>query len=408
MSFFVCKQKGVCIMGNYTTSTKETNELSFKDGKVFNAILDIMENLNVKKNGVELDDETGEVKYRYIKIGDLREALKPLLIKNKCMIRKIEAIKCFRDRKQSKSGVWINIDVVENSYIIQSLEDCSYVMGTGRGEGSGWGDSAVTLAEADAFKNFIGSSFCLVTDEESVNVETDDKAKNTETENEPVKKHKRRTKAEIEAEKESENKANENEETFSENKTESVEEPKISNPPVKLVAPEPKNEIVKNIDKNIDCEADDGVPVELPKKAFEEAKKLDKPISVEAKEPVEQKEEPSEDIYEKVEVAEEPTEPVEEQEPEEAIEPTEEQMSSDDEIKAYANVICPIKNRYVNGKTFEDVCGMALNNASEADKAARNCIIYVSSHPDRFKEKAPEFVKACMLAATKFNLNLTA
>ena len=393
-------------MGNYT-STKETNGLLFKEGKVFNAILNIMENLKVEKNGVELDETTGEVKYRYIKIGDLRVALKPLLVQNKCMIRKVEAVKCFRDRKQSKSGVWINIDVVENSYIIQSMEDCSFVMGTGRGEGSGWGDSAVTLAEADAFKNFIGNTFCLVTDEESANVDDNNKVENTETENEPVKKRKRRTKAEIEAEKEkeSENKTNEVEKTTSENKTESVEEPKISNPPVKLVAPEPKNEIVKNIDKNIDCETDNGVPVELPKEAFEEAKQMDKPISVEAKEPVEQKEEePSEDMTEKVEAVEEPKEPVEEQEIEEATEPTEEQVSSDEEIKAYANIICPIQNRHVNGKTFEDVCGMALNNVSEADKAARNCIIYVSSHPERFEEKAPEFVKACMLAASKFNL----
>ena len=209
-------------MGNYT-STKETNGLLFKEGKVFNAILNIMENLKVEKNGVELDETTGEVKYRYIKIGDLRVALKPLLVQNKCMIRKVEAVKCFRDRKQSKSGVWINIDVVENSYIIQSMEDCSFVMGTGRGEGSGWGDSAVTLAEADAFKNFIGNTFCLVTDEESANVNEDNKVENTETENETVKKRKRRTKAEIEAEKEKENKKEmkEVEKTTSEEKIDS-------------------------------------------------------------------------------------------------------------------------------------------------------------------------------------------
>jgi hypothetical protein len=372
-------------MSNYESTKKVTDGLCFKDGKVFDAVLNIMNELNVPKNGVELDKDTGEVKYRYIKIGDLREALQPLLITNKCMIRKIESSKFFRDRKQNKYGTWVNIDVIENSYIFQSLEDGSFIIGTGRGEGSDWGDSSVTLAEADAFKNFIGNTFCLVTDDESEETEYSD--------NTPVKKRKRRTKAEIEADKaKAESEVSE--------KT-AKEEPKIVNPAVKLVAPVPTNEIVKNIDKNIDCEADNGVPVELPKEAFKEAQTLSKLVSVETVEPAEvkEKEEPSsEEKVENVETEISPEKPVETEEP------TEETVSSDEEIKAYASVICPIQNRFVNGKTFEEVCGMAITNNSEAEKAARSCIVYVSSHPERFQEKAPEFVKACTLAANKFSL----
>ena len=370
-------------MGNYVSTKEVTNGLCFKEGKVFEAILNIMEELTVPKNGEELDKETGEVKYRYIKIGDLREALKPLLLHNKCIIRKVEAIKFFRDRKQNRYGTWVNIDVIENSYILQSIEDGSYIIGTGRGEGSDWGDSSVKLAEADAFKNFIGSTFCLVTDDESTTEEIET----------PVKKRKRRTKAEIEADKAKESEVAE--------KT-TKEDSQIVNPAVKLVAPEPTNEIVKNIDKNIDCEVDGGVPLELPKEAFKEADNLRKPISVEGIEPAEVKEKEEPSAEENVETVN--TEVSEEETPTETEEPTEETVSSDEEIKNYANVVCPIQNRFVNGKTFEEVCGMALTNNSEADKAARSCIVYVSSHPERFIEKAPEFVKACMLAVGKFEL----
>ena len=366
-------------MENYT-STKVTNGLCFKEGKVFTAILNIMQELSVPRNGVELDKESGEVKYTYIKIGDLREKLKPLLIDNKCMLRKVESVKYYRDRKQNKFGTWMNIDVVENTYIIQSLEDASYVVGTGRGEGSDWGDSSVTLAVAVAFKNFIGNTFCLVTD--------DDDSQNAENLTEHIEQN---TEKKIQNEKTTE-------------KVEAKVESKITNPAIKLTPPEPTNDIVKNIDKNVDCEKDGGVPLELPNEAYKEAEKLSKPISVESIEQkeVEEKDETSNKEDDAIEESSDDiaNEPIEEQE---SKEPTEQTVASDEEIKAYAGVICSIPSRFVNGKRFDEICNMAIQNNSEAEKAARNCITFVASHPERFKEKIPEFLKACMLAAKKFD-----
>lgn len=369
-------------MENYTGAKKEvvTNGFGFKEGKVFEDVLNIMEELKVPRNGKELDKDTGEVLFTYIKIEDLREALKPLLIKNKCMIRKVSAVKCYRDRKQNKWGTWVNIDVVENQYILQSLEDGSYIVGTGRGEGSDWGNSSVTLAEADAYKNFIGSTFCLVTDDESKDdnnkeeLESDKKKKELEVE---------KADSEIRSEKEV--------------KTELI----IKNPVVKLEAPVPSNEVVKSIDKNIDCEKDGGVPLELPKEAFDNANAKDKPISVESIATVE----PIEHASENESVAEEaePEESTEEIIGTESIEPTEEMVASDDEIKAYANVICPVKGKAIVGKTFEVLCEMAVSNTSDDEMTARRCICYVATHQENFMEKTPEFAKACILAVEKFN-----
>ncbi len=393
---------------NYLNTSNEVTEgIGFKEGKVFEAILNIMKELEVQKNGVELDKETGEVKYRYIKISDLRAVLKPLLIKNKCMIRKTKASKMMRDRKQNKWGTWVNIDVVENTYILQSLEDGSFIIGTGRGEGSDWSDSSCTLSEADAFKNFIGTTFSLVTDDDS---EVSD---DSITESEEPKKRKRRTKAEIEADKAKEKAESESKEATEIAESPAKGEPEIANPAVKLVAPEPTNEVVKAIDKNIDCEADGGVPLELPKEAFEEAevtKELaDKPVSVEPIEPVEkaEKEEPSPEVESVNTEAGSSDGPFSMEEPEEeapAEEPTEETVSSDDEIKAFANVTCPVQNRHVFGKTFEEVCRMAITNNSESDIAARNCLVFVATHQEQTAGKWPEFAKACALAVAKFNL----
>ena len=285
------------------------------------------------------------------------------------MIRKVSAIKFFRDRKQNKFGTWVNVDVVENQYILQSLEDGSYIVGTGRGEGADWGSSSVTLAEADAFKNFVGNTFCLVTDSNAEEV------KSANTNKKPDK-------------------------AMKENVPEM--EPVIVNPVVKLKPPVPSNEVVQQIDKNIDCDADGGKPLELPKEAFGDANSMNKPISAEPIEPSAAKETVKENAA--ALEAGEIQEKTQEESVKEETEPSEEVVSSDSEIKSFANVICPVRSKAIVGKTFEEICAMAISNSTNDEITARKCLIYVASHTKNFEEKAPDFAKACVLAVKKFNL----
>lgn len=376
MRFFIAQKKGGCVMEKSINTQEVTINVSdsFKAGKVNDAIIGIMDELKVAKNGKALDKE-GKLLYTFIQLSDLREALQPLLKKYKCVIRKGKS-KNFRDRKQNPWGNWVNIDVIETPFILQSLEDGSYLVGYGKGEGSDWGSSASRLASADAYKDFIGTTFCLVTDDELPNENMSQKPE--------IINEEKQVSVETTAQAESQ-------------KTITTPQYEVK-PSVKLKAPEPTNPVVQAISKNISPE--EGEALTLPEEAVRE-QQVKESVNTDA-EPVEPKEVTEKNEPAEIETQAEPKEPTEDVETEAPMEPEEDTIELDEKLKKLANIICPIANRFVNGKTFEEICTMALTCSTEAEQRAKDCVLFVARNPERFSQKAPQFAEACKLAVQKF------